>query len=61
MGLETIASTIAEDAASIEEVIEPYLLQIGFINKTPRGRMATRLAFEHFGIKIPESLQQTLL
>ena len=61
VGLETIASTIAEDAASIEEVIEPYLLQIGFIKKTPRGRMATKLAFEHFGIKIPESLQQSLL
>jgi holliday junction DNA helicase RuvB len=61
VGLETIASTIAEDAASIEEVIEPYLLQIGFINKTPRGRMVTRLAFAHFGIKVPASLQQNLL
>lgn len=61
VGLETIASTIAEDAASIEEVIEPYLLQIGFIKKTPRGRMATRIAFKHFGKKVPESLQQSLL
>lgn len=61
VGLETIASTIAEDAASIEEVIEPYLLQIGFIKKTPRGRMATRIAFEHFGIQIPKSMQEVLL
>lgn len=61
VGLETIASTIAEDASSIEEVIEPYLLQIGFIKKTPRGRMATKLAFEHFGIKIPASMQQNLI
>lgn len=61
VGLETLASTIAEDAASIEEVIEPYLLQIGFIKKTPRGRMVTKLAFEHFGIQIPANLQQSLL
>lgn len=61
VGLETIASTIAEDAASIEEVIEPYMLQLGFIKKTPRGRMATKLAFEHFGIKIPKSMQEVLL
>ena len=61
VGLETIAATIAEDSASIEEVIEPYLLQIGFIKKTARGRMATKLAFEHFGVKIPESMQQSLI
>lgn len=61
VGLETIAATIAEDAPSIEDVIEPYLLQIGFLKKTARGRMATKLAFEHFGIKLPESLQQSLL
>lgn len=61
VGIETIAATIAEDSSSIEDVIEPYLLQIGFIQKTARGRMATRLAFEHFGAKIPESLQQSLL
>ena len=61
VGLETIAATIAEDSSSIEDMIEPYLLQIGFIQKTARGRMATRLAYEHFGAKIPESLQQNLL
>lgn len=61
VGLETIAATIAEDAASIEEVIEPYLLQIGFLKKTPRGRMATAIAFAHFGVKMPEHMQQGLL
>lgn len=61
VGLETIAATIAEDSSSIEDMIEPYLLQIGFIQKTARGRMATRLAFEHFGAKMPESLQQSLI
>ena len=61
VGLETIAATISEDAGSIEDVIEPYLLQIGFLRKTARGRMATELAFTHVGIKVPESLQQNLL
>lgn len=50
VGLETIASTIAEDISTIEEVIEPYLLQIGFLQKTPRGRMATPAAYEHLKI-----------
>lgn len=53
VGLDTLAATIAEDAHSIEEVIEPYLLQIGFLQKTPRGRMATHLAFAHLGKKMP--------
>ncbi len=51
VGIETIASTIAEDIVTIEEIIEPYLLQIGFIKKTPRGRVATRNAYKHLGIK----------
>jgi Holliday junction DNA helicase RuvB len=61
VGLETIAATISEDSGSIEDVIEPYLLQIGFLRKTARGRVATELAFKHLGVKIPESLQQNLL
>jgi len=52
VGLETIASSIAEDISTIEEVIEPYLLQIGFIQKTPRGRVATGKAYQH--LKIPQ-------
>lgn len=53
VGLGTISAAINEERDSIEEIIEPYLLQIGFINRTPRGRMATRLAYEHFGIPFP--------
>jgi Holliday junction DNA helicase RuvB len=51
VGLETLAASINEETETIEDVYEPYLLQLGFINKTPRGRMATKLAYEHFGIK----------
>ncbi len=47
VGLETIAASIGEEAETIEDVYEPYLLQVGFINRTPRGRTATRLAYEH--------------
>ncbi len=54
VGVETIASTISEDISTIEDVIEPYLLQIGFIKRLPRGRMATSLAYEHFGLPIQE-------
>lgn len=50
VGLETLAATIGEEATTIEDVYEPYLLQLGFLNRTPRGRMATKLAYEHFGI-----------
>lgn len=49
-GLDTIAATIGEEAQTIEDVYEPYLLQIGFIQRTPRGRVATDKAYKHFGI-----------
>ena len=51
VGLGTISASIHEEKDSIEEIIEPYLIQIGFLDRTPRGRMATRLAYEHFGIR----------
>ena len=51
VGLGTLSASIHEEKDSIEEIIEPYLLQIGFLNRTPRGRMATRLAYEHFGLE----------
>ncbi len=54
VGLDTIAASINEDAGTIEDVYEPYLLQLGFLSKTPRGRMATRLAYQHLGIKYEE-------
>jgi Holliday junction DNA helicase RuvB len=47
----TLSAAIHEEKDSIEEIIEPYLIQIGFLNRTPRGRMATQLAYQHFGIK----------
>ncbi len=50
VGLGTISASIHEEKDSIEEIIEPYLIQTGFLNRTPRGRMATRLAYEHFGL-----------
>jgi len=51
VGLETLAASIGEEPDTIEDVYEPYLIQLGFINKTPRGRMATKLAYEHFGLR----------
>ena len=61
-GLETLAATINEDASTIEDVYEPYLLQLGFIGRTPRGRIALRRAYEHLGFKVPDCLaEQTTL
>jgi Holliday junction DNA helicase RuvB len=51
VGLGTISAAIYEEKDSIEEIIEPYLIQTGFLNRTPRGRMVTRLAYEHFGLE----------
>lgn len=50
VGLGTISASINEEKDSIEEIIEPYLIQIGFLNRTPRGRLVTRRAYEHFGL-----------
>lgn len=50
VGVDTLAASIGEDSGTIEDVYEPYLLQIGFINRTPRGRVATKSAYRHFGI-----------
>ncbi|MET0752517.1 MAG: Holliday junction branch migration DNA helicase RuvB [Pyrinomonadaceae bacterium] len=52
VGLGTISASIHEEKDSIEEIIEPYLIQIGFLNRTPRGRLVTRRAYEHFGLDI---------
>jgi len=53
VGVGSLAAAINEDEDSIEDIYEPYLIQIGFLDRTPRGRMATRKAFEHFKIKLP--------
>jgi holliday junction DNA helicase RuvB len=55
VGLGTISASIHEEKDSIEEIIEPYLIQIGFLDRTPRGRLATPLAYDHFGIRTPGS------
>lgn len=55
-GLDTIAASIGEDPGTIEDVVEPYLLQNGFLNRTPRGRVATKAAYHHLGLEIaPEN------
>lgn len=56
-GVEALAASIGEDAGTIEDLIEPYLLQNGFINRTPRGRTATILAYEHMGLPVPEGME----
>ncbi|CAM3822081.1 Holliday junction branch migration DNA helicase RuvB [Mesobacillus zeae] len=53
VGLETIAATIGEESHTIEDVYEPYLLQIGFLQRTPRGRMATAEVYRHFNLEVP--------
>lgn len=53
VGLDTLAATISEDATTIEDVYEPYLLQLGFISRTPRGRVALEPAYKHFGLQMP--------
>lgn len=55
VGLNTMAAAISEETETIEDVYEPYLLQLGFIERTPRGRVATGAAYEHFGIKHKEN------
>lgn len=63
VGIETMAASLGEERDTIEDMVEPYLLQLGFLNRTPRGRYATRPAFEHLGITFPETIpvQGTLL
>lgn len=50
VGLNTLAAALAEEADAIEEIYEPFLIQIGFLDRTPRGRVATKLAYDHFGV-----------
>ena len=53
VGVDNIAASIGEDAGTIEDVIEPYLIQQGFLQRTPRGRMATQAAWRHLGLQAP--------
>jgi len=60
VGLDTIAAAISEERDTIEDVYEPYMIQNGFLNRTPRGRVATVAAYQHFGRALPASHQSTL-
>ena len=53
VGLDTLAASISEETDTIEDVYEPYLLQLGFINRTPRGRVVTRAGYAHMNIPYP--------
>jgi Holliday junction DNA helicase RuvB len=61
VGLDTLAASISEEGDTIMDVVEPYLLQLGFIDRTPRGRVAQRAAYEHLGIPYPERPEQASL
>ncbi len=58
VGLETLAAAIGEEAITIEDVNEPYLMQIGFLTRTPRGRCVTKIAYQHLGQSVPKSLEE---
>ncbi|HVJ50432.1 Holliday junction branch migration DNA helicase RuvB [Desulfitobacterium sp.] len=60
VGLDTLSATIGEEAETIEDVVEPYLLQKGFLQRTPRGRVATARAYEHLGLPYPNAHEGTL-
>lgn len=61
IGIETLAASVSEDIGTIEDVYEPYLMQIGFLKRTPRGRMLTELAFEALNLEVPEKFKQIKL
>lgn len=61
VGLTTLAAATGEEEGTIEEVVEPYLLQLGLIERTPRGRVATALAYTHLGFDVPPNIEQRLL
>jgi Holliday junction DNA helicase RuvB len=61
VGLNTLSAATSEEIETIEDVYEPYLLQIGFLNRTPRGRVATEASYKHLGIAAPKNLQEKLV
>ena len=60
VGVETMAAALGDERDVIEEVVEPYLIQEGFVQRTPRGRMLTRIAFRHLDLPMPASLPAQL-
>lgn len=61
VGLSTIAAALSEEVSTVEEVNEPYLMQLGLLERTPRGRLATPQAYEHLGFDVPDARQGKLL
>jgi Holliday junction DNA helicase RuvB len=60
VGVETLAVAVAEEPDTIEDVYEPYLIQIGYLSRTPRGRVATKLTYQHFGIVVRDGSQMEM-
>jgi Holliday junction DNA helicase RuvB len=60
VGLNTLAASLSEEEDALEEIYEPYLMQLGLIDRTPRGRVATALAYKHFGKESPRGRQPGL-
>ena len=60
VGVNTIAAILSEEVDAIEDIYEPFLMQIGFLQRTPRGRVATKLAYDHLGIEFKQSQQSGL-
>jgi Holliday junction DNA helicase RuvB len=56
VGLSTLAAAVGEETDTVEDVVEPYLLQLGFLQRTPRGRVATERAWRHLGLSAPGTL-----
>jgi Holliday junction DNA helicase RuvB len=60
VGVESVAASLNEEVDTIEDTVEPYLLKAGYLKRTSRGRMVTKLAFEHFGLKYNKEKQEEL-
>ena len=60
VGVDSLAAALSEERGTIEDVLEPFLIQQGYLMRTSRGRMATRMAYEHFGLKSPKRLQEQM-
>ena len=60
VGVDSLAAALSEERGTIEDVLEPYLIQQGYLMRTSRGRMATRTAYEHFGLQSPTRIQQQM-
>jgi holliday junction DNA helicase RuvB len=60
VGIESLAAAVGEERGTLEDVIEPFLIQQGFLMRTARGRIAARNAYLHFGLRVPEKISTTL-